>query len=96
MKNRLLISRRYPGVPRYSQGNVITKGKSMMNQLCISLALSGWLLAAAVFAQVRELPAPAGPSSGQPNLAVSPMGRVYLSALAKHIVCLYDGFAVSA
>lgn len=51
----------------------------MMNQLCISLALSGWLLAAAVFAQVRELPAPAGPSSGQPNLAVSPMGRVYLS-----------------
>jgi hypothetical protein len=30
-------------------------------------------------AQVRELPSPAGPGSGQPNLAVSPDGRVYLS-----------------
>lgn len=31
------------------------------------------------FAQVRELPSPAGQGSGQPNLAVSPNGRVYLS-----------------
>lgn len=30
-------------------------------------------------AQVRELPSPAGQGSGQPNLAVSPNGRVYLS-----------------
>ncbi|HEY6404115.1 MAG TPA: sialidase family protein [Blastocatellia bacterium] len=30
-------------------------------------------------AQVRELPSPAGTGSGQPNLAVSPDGRVYLS-----------------
>ncbi|MBL8202729.1 MAG: exo-alpha-sialidase [Blastocatellia bacterium] len=31
------------------------------------------------FAQVRELPSPAGQGSGQPNLTVSPNGRVYLS-----------------
>ncbi len=31
------------------------------------------------FAQVRELPSPAGAGSGQPNLAVSPDGRVHLS-----------------
>jgi hypothetical protein len=31
------------------------------------------------FAQVRELPSPAGQGSAQPNLTVSPDGRVYLS-----------------
>ena len=30
-------------------------------------------------AQLRELPSPAGPGSGQPNLAVAADGRVYLS-----------------
>jgi hypothetical protein len=38
-----------------------------------------WLLPLPALAQVRELPSPAGPGSGQPNLAVSPAGRVYLS-----------------
>lgn len=37
----------------------------------------------ASFAQVRELPAPAGPGSGQPNLAVARDGRVYLSWIEK-------------
>jgi hypothetical protein len=50
-----------------------------MNKLCINLALSCWLLSVSTFAQVRELPSPAGPGSGQPNLTVSPTGRVYLS-----------------
>src|SRR6185369_7249135 len=31
------------------------------------------------FAQVRELSSPAGPGSGQPNMAASADGRVYLS-----------------
>jgi hypothetical protein len=34
-------------------------------------------------AQVRELPSPAGPGSGQPNLAVAHDGRVYLSWIEK-------------
>jgi hypothetical protein len=37
------------------------------------------LLLIPVFAQVRELPSPAGAGSAQPNLTVSPDGRVYLS-----------------
>jgi len=37
------------------------------------------VFSATTSAQVRELPSPAGTSSGQPNLAVSPDGRVYLS-----------------
>ena len=39
----------------------------------------GCLCSAAVVAQVRELPSPAGPASGQPNLATGPDGRAYLS-----------------
>ena len=35
--------------------------------------------AQAAMAQTRELPAPAAPGSAQPNLAVSPDGRIYLS-----------------
>ncbi len=41
------------------------------------------LFAAVTLAQVRELPSPAGPSSGQPNLAVARDGRVYLSWIEK-------------
>ncbi len=37
------------------------------------------LIALSAGAQVRELPAPAGPGSGQPNLATGADGRVYLS-----------------
>lgn len=39
--------------------------------------------ASATFAQVRELPSPAGQGSGQPNLAVARDGRVYLSWIEK-------------
>lgn len=38
-----------------------------------------WLFCISGFAQVRELPSPAGEKSAQPNLVVSPNGRVYLS-----------------
>lgn len=48
-----------------------------MRQHIITIAL--WFLPLLAFAQVRELPSPAGPGSGQPNLAVSPDGRIYLS-----------------
>ncbi len=37
------------------------------------------LWASVALAQVRELPSPAGQGSGQPNLAVAPDGRIYLS-----------------
>lgn len=50
-----------------------------MNRPRFSLFVGLWLLPLLAFAQVRELPSPAGPGSGQPNLAVSPDGRVYLS-----------------
>jgi hypothetical protein len=43
--------------------------------LCLALLLTPTLAQS----QVRELPSPAGPGSGQPNLTVSPDGRVYLS-----------------
>jgi hypothetical protein len=43
--------------------------------LCLALLLTPTLARS----QVRELPSPAGPGSGQPNLTVSPDGRVYLS-----------------
>jgi hypothetical protein len=46
----------------------------------VGLILSLWLLPALALAQeVRELPSPDGQGSGQPNLAVSPDGRVHLS-----------------
>jgi len=50
-----------------------------MNKALMSVLISLWLFSASGFAQVRELPAPAGQGSGQPNLAVAPDGRVYLS-----------------
>jgi hypothetical protein len=50
-----------------------------MKRLMMSLVASLCVFSAATFAQVRELPSPAGTGSGQPNLAVSPDGRVYLS-----------------
>jgi hypothetical protein len=50
-----------------------------MNRLRITLCAGLLLMPALALAQVRELPSPAGPESGQPNLAVSPDGRVYLS-----------------
>ncbi len=50
-----------------------------MNKALMSIFSSLWLFSASAFAQVRELPAPAGRGSGQPNLAVAPDGRVYLS-----------------
>jgi hypothetical protein len=56
-----------------------TKGKSAMNRLWISIVASLWLSSTLALAQVRELPSPAGTGSGQPNLAVSPDGRVHLS-----------------
>src|SRR5262245_31292522 len=55
------------------------KGESNMNRIRINLIAGIWLLPALVFAQVRELQSPAGAGSGQPNLAVSPDGRIYLS-----------------
>ena len=50
-----------------------------MNKALMSIFPSLWLFSASGFAQVRELPALAGPGSGQPNLTVAPDGRVYLS-----------------
>jgi hypothetical protein len=50
-----------------------------MNRLWIRVVISLWLFSIPAFAQVRELTSPAGPGSGQPNLAVSPDGRVHLS-----------------
>jgi hypothetical protein len=50
-----------------------------MKRLRISVFAGLLLFPLAALAQVRELPSPAGQGSGQPNLAVSPDGRVYLS-----------------
>lgn len=50
-----------------------------MNKLRIGVLAGLMLLPVIRFAQVRELPSPAGLGSGQPNLAVSPDGRVHLS-----------------
>ena len=50
-----------------------------MNRLLMSIVAGLWLFSTPVLAQVRELPSPAGQGSGQPNLAVGPNGRVYLS-----------------
>jgi hypothetical protein len=48
-----------------------------MNKALMSIFTSLWLFSASGFAQVRELLAPAGRGSGQPNMAVAPDGRVY-------------------
>jgi hypothetical protein len=50
-----------------------------LKRLLISVVVSLCVFSATTSAQVRELPSPAGTGSGQPNLAVSPDGRVYLS-----------------
>ncbi len=50
-----------------------------MNKLRIGVLASLMLLPVVCFAQVRELPSPAGAGSGQPNLAVAPDGRIHLS-----------------
>jgi hypothetical protein len=50
-----------------------------MNKILISMVVCFILSTSSVSAQVLELPSPAGQGSGQPNLAVSPDGRVYLS-----------------
>jgi hypothetical protein len=52
----------------------------------VKLLLAGgiaaiWLVGCAPGSPVAELPSPAGPGSAQPNLAVAPGGRVYLSWL---------------
>ena len=50
-----------------------------MKRLLMSVVFGLWLFSIVSFAQVRELPSPAGQGSGQPNLAVSPDGSIYLS-----------------
>jgi len=50
-----------------------------MNKFLMSMLVSVLLFSTLASAQVRELASPAGTGSGQPNLAVSPHGRVYLS-----------------
>jgi hypothetical protein len=50
-----------------------------MKRLRISVFAGLLLFPLVAFAQMRELTSPAGPGSGQPNLTVSPDGRVYLS-----------------
>ncbi|MEX1993897.1 MAG: hypothetical protein WD929_04480 [Steroidobacteraceae bacterium] len=49
----------------------------------MSAAAACWLSASPALAELRELPSPAGVGSGQPNLAVAPDGRVYLSWLER-------------
>jgi hypothetical protein len=53
----------------------MTKRNKLLTSLLFGLLLSH----VSALAQVRELPSPAGPGSGQPNLTVSPDGRAYLS-----------------
>lgn len=50
-----------------------------MNRLWSSLVVGFLLFSTQAFAQAPVLPTPAGPGSGQPNLAISPDGRIYLS-----------------
>jgi hypothetical protein len=50
-----------------------------MKRLLMSVVASLCVFSATTSAQIRELPSPAGIGSGQPNLAVSPDGRIYLS-----------------
>jgi hypothetical protein len=50
-----------------------------LNRSWIIAATSLCLFSVFSAAQVREIPSPAGTGSGQPNLAVAPDGRVYLS-----------------
>jgi hypothetical protein len=50
-----------------------------LKRLLISVIAILCVCSVTTSAQVRELPSPAGQGSGQPNLAVSPNGRAYLS-----------------
>jgi hypothetical protein len=50
-----------------------------MKRLLMSVVACLCVCSGGASAQVRELPSPAGTGSGQPNLALSPDGRVYLS-----------------
>jgi len=50
-----------------------------MNKFLMSMLVSVLLCSTLAFAQVRELVSPAATGSGQPNLAIAPDGRVYLS-----------------
>jgi hypothetical protein len=50
-----------------------------MKNFCLANLITLCALTLTVSAQVRKLPSPAGAKSGQPNLAVAPDGRVYLS-----------------
>ena len=50
-----------------------------MKQVWLANLVTLGVLSISLQAQVRELPSPAGTGSGQPNLAVAPDGRVYLS-----------------
>jgi len=54
-----------------------------MKRLLMSVVFGLWLFSIVSFAQVRELPSLTGQGSGQPNLAVSPDGSVYLSWLER-------------
>lgn len=54
-----------------------------MWQSVMSAVVASLLSASPALAEVRELPSPAGIGSGQPNLAVGPDGRVYLSWLER-------------
>ena len=45
------------------------------------LAVAALLMSGFGTAEVREIPSPAGPGSGQPNLVAGPDGRIYLSWL---------------
>ena len=56
-----------------------SRGAPKMKIVRIGLCLVLLLTSATAQSRVRELPSPAGPGSGQPNLTVSPDGRVYLS-----------------
>lgn len=50
-----------------------------MNKPRIGIVVAFLLFPILVLAQTQDLPSPAGAGSGQPNLAVSPDGRAYLS-----------------
>jgi hypothetical protein len=47
------------------------------------IAVAALLMSGFGMAEVREIPSPAGPGSGQPNLVAAPDGRMYLSWLER-------------
>ncbi len=50
-----------------------------MKRLLMGAIAGVSLFTGTAYPQIRELPSPAGPGSGQPNLAVAADGRAYLS-----------------